>query len=101
MQFALLYGISLVLGYRHGLANCIVFNQLGDFYGKDVKLFKSMVKKNSIKLPEGVTKNASPEMFEKMIEMAYKMERPLTNALGENWKNILTKEKIMQLYKNM
>jgi 3-deoxy-alpha-D-manno-octulosonate 8-oxidase len=30
-----------------------------------------------------------------------RMERPLTNALGENWKLILTPDKILQLYARM
>jgi len=98
---ALSYGISLVLGYRHGIANSIVFNQLEEFYGPDVKIFKEIIKKNGIKIPKDVTKNVTPEMLDKMIEMTYKMERPLTSALGENWRNILTREKIISLYKKM
>ena len=98
---ALSYGISLVLGYRHGIANCIVFNQLSEFYPEDVKLLKDMMEKNNIKLPDKVAENVTPEMLEKMIEMTLKMEKPLTNALGENWKNILTREKIIELYRRI
>jgi len=95
------YGISLVLGYRHGIANCIVFNQLDDFYYEDVKIFRKMVEKNNIVLPKNITKNVTSEMMEKMVEMTFKMEKPLINALGKNWKNILTREKVIELYKKM
>jgi 3-deoxy-alpha-D-manno-octulosonate 8-oxidase len=98
---ALSYGISLVFGYRHGMANSIVFNQLEEFYPEDVKLFRRMMEKHSIKLPECVTKNATEEMMNKMIEMTLLMDKPLANALGENWKNILTRDKIIELYKKM
>lgn len=98
---ALSYGISLVLGYRHGIANCIVFNQLEEFYPKDVKVFRQMLKKNNISPPKNVTKDVTSEMMEKMIEMTLRMEKPLTNALGKNWKSVLTKEKIIELYKEM
>ena len=33
------YGLSYVLGIKHGLGNCIVFNQLDDFYNEDIQLF--------------------------------------------------------------
>ena len=98
---ALSYGISLVLDYRHGMANSIVFNQLSEFYKDDVATFKSMMKKNNIELPKNVTKDVTPEMMERMIAMTLKMGRPLTSALGENWQKILTRDKIIELYKRM
>ncbi|MFA5878120.1 MAG: iron-containing alcohol dehydrogenase family protein [Candidatus Staskawiczbacteria bacterium] len=98
---ALSYGISLVLGYRHGVANCVVFNQLEEFYGPDVKIFKNIVRKHRIELPKNITKGITEEMLNKMIEMTYKMDRPLTSALGKDWKNILTREKITNLYEKM
>ena len=36
---ALSYGLSLELGIRHGLANCIVFNVLDKYYGEHVEIF--------------------------------------------------------------
>jgi hypothetical protein len=36
-----------------------------------------------------------------MIKMTYRMARPLTSALGENWKDILTEQRIEDLYKKM
>ena len=41
------------------------------------------------------------EALNRMIDMTLKMERPLINALGKNWQNILTREKIMKLYRSM
>ena len=98
---AMSYGISLVLGYRHGLANCIVFNQLSEFYDKDVDLFREMIKKHNIVLPKNIIAKVTPEMMEKMVGMTLLMEKPLTNSLGENWREILTREKIIELYKKM
>jgi 3-deoxy-alpha-D-manno-octulosonate 8-oxidase len=98
---ALSYGLSLILGFRHGIANCIVFNQLEDFYPKYVPEFIQMMSLNQIELPKNVTKNATPEMLQKMVNMTLNMERPLTSALGKNWRNILTKEKILELYGRM
>jgi 3-deoxy-alpha-D-manno-octulosonate 8-oxidase len=33
---ALSYGLSFVLGTRHGIGNCIVFDQLEEFYPVEV-----------------------------------------------------------------
>jgi hypothetical protein len=60
-----------------------------------------MLKANGIRLPVGVTKNLAPEKMGKMVGMALKMERPLENALGPNWKKIFTSERIMELYRRM
>ncbi len=98
---AMSYGISLVLGYRHGLANCIVFRQLEEFYPKHVPIFFKMLELNNIKLPDGVTKKVNEEEMAVMTKMTYRMARPLTSALGENWKDILTEEKIANLYAKM
>lgn len=98
---ALSYGLSLVLNYRHGLAICLAFNQLGDYYGEDVKIFKQIMEANNIKLPTGITSQVAPDMMDRMVEMALRMEKPLTNALGDNWKEILTRDKIVELYRKM
>ncbi len=98
---ALSYGLSLVLGFRHGLAVCLAFNQLGDYYGEDVKTFKEIMAANNIQLPTRVTSQVTPEMMDKMVEMTLRMEKPLINALGDKWREILTRDKIIELYKQM
>ena len=98
---ALSYGIAFILGYRHGIANSIVFNQLHEFYGDDVLTFKRMLEKHKIQLPVGVTRDVSSEQFEKMIDLTYMLERDLISGLGPNYKKILTPEKILELYRKM
>lgn len=98
---ALSYGLSLVLGFHHGIANCIVFNHLEEFYPGYVKEFKEMLNLNNIQMPEHVTRDVSTEAMRRMIEMTLKVERALTSALGENWRDILTLEKIETLYRRM
>ncbi len=98
---ALSYGLSLVFGVRHGLANSIVFNQLGEFYGPDVEKFHAMLRHNNITLPTRVAARATPAELGKMIEMTYRLERALTHALGADFRSILTREKIIELYAKM
>jgi len=98
---AMSYGISLVLGYRHAIANCIVFRQLEEFYPKHVPVFFKMLELNNIKLPDNVTKSLSDDEMSSMIKMTYRMERPLLSALGENWKDILNEKKLEKIYSKM
>jgi 3-deoxy-alpha-D-manno-octulosonate 8-oxidase len=45
---AVSYGLSYLLGTKHGIGNCIVFNHLEEYYPEGVKEFKYMVEKNQV-----------------------------------------------------
>lgn len=98
---ALSYGLSIELGYRHGFANCIAFNVLDEYYGEHVGKFRNMLKIHNISLPANVCKSLDSNAIDRMVAMTLRMERPLTNALGENWKEILTPDKIINFYGGM
>src|ERR1700712_1467963 len=53
---AVSYGLGYLLGTKHGIGNCIVFNHLQEFYPEGVETFHKMVEKNSIDIPGGITK---------------------------------------------
>ena len=98
---ALSYGLSLELGFRHGIANCIAFNVLEDYYGNYVNDFRRMIEDHGINLPKYICKGQDEKGLSRMVDMTLKMERPLTNALGTDWRNIMTTEKITELYLKM
>lgn len=98
---ALSYGLSIELGYRHGFANCVAFNVLDEYYGTNVENFRIMLEKSNIRLPKNVCHSLDSAAMDRMVGMTLQMERPLTNALGENWKELLTREKIISLYEKM
>ena len=98
---AMSYGLSYLLGIKHGIGNCIVFEHLEEFYPKDVALFKAMKLKHNIKLPQGICSNLSDEDFDIMIGVALGLEPLWENALGNNWKKTMTPEKLKKLYQKM
>lgn len=98
---ALSYGLSVELGLRHGIANCIAFNVLDEYCGPSVARFRAMRDRHQITLPRGVCRSLDAAALDRMVEMTWRMERPLINAFGPDWKQILTREKIMSLYKAM
>ncbi len=98
---AMSYGLSYLLGTKHGIGNCIVFDHLEEFYPEDVAIFKDMKKKHNIKLPQGICSNLSDEDFDIMISVALGLEPLWENALGKNWNKIMTPKKLKELYQKM
>ncbi|MDB9720830.1 iron-containing alcohol dehydrogenase family protein [Winogradskyella sp.] len=98
---AMSYGLGYLLGVKHGLGNCIVFDHLEDYYPDGVALFKQMKAKHNIKLPQGVCANLEDYQFNKMIDVAFSLEPLWENAIGKDWKSIMTREKLLELYKKM
>lgn len=98
---AMSYGLGYVLGTKHGIGNCIVFQYLEEFYPKDVKLFQKMVEKHGIEIPQGICKNLTEEQMETMITVAIGMIPLWENALGDNWEETITREKLRELYLKM
>lgn len=98
---ALSYGLSLELGMRHGVANCVAFRALKPYYGDYVEKFEEMVRLSRTLLPQEVCKNLDTVVLERMIDMTLKMDRPLQNALGSEWSQEMTRERIKDLYLKM
>lgn len=95
---AVSYGLSYLLGTRHGIGNCIVMNHLEEYYPAGVAEFKSMVERNNIDIPTGICKGLSEEQFEAMINVSMGMKPLWENALGKDWEKVMTWEKLRALY---
>lgn len=98
---AVSYGLSFLLGTKHGIGNCIVFDHLDEFYPEGVKKFKAMVDKHEIHIPTGICSGLSDDQFEKMIDVALFLEPLWENALGSNWKDTITRKKLREMYEKM
>src|SRR5436189_1691488 len=66
---AVSYGLSYLLGTKHGIGNCIVFDKLEEFYPEGVKEFKRMVEKNKIDILQNITKGLRDPEFDTMINV--------------------------------
>jgi len=98
---AVSYGLSYLLGTKHGIGNCIVMNHLEEYYPAGVKEFKYMVEKNKIEIPQGICKGLSDDQFEKMINVSMGMKPLWENALGKDWETIMTREKLRKLFEKL
>ncbi len=95
---AVSYGLSYLLGTKHGVGNCIVFDHLEEFYPTGVKEFKKMVEKYQVAIPRNITKGLTDEQFDTMINVAFGLAPLWENALGKDWQKIMTREKLRALY---
>ncbi|MBO9727143.1 MAG: iron-containing alcohol dehydrogenase [Chitinophaga sp.] len=98
---AVSYGLAYLLGTKHGIGNCIVFDKLEEFYPEGVAKFKEMVKKHNIDIPQGITKGLTDEQFDTMINVSLGMAPLWENALGKDWKEIMTRERLRKLYERL
>src|SRR5437773_1063952 len=98
---AVSYGLSYLLGIKHGIGNCIVFDKLEEYYPEGVKEFKYMVEKNKIEIPQRVCAGLSDEEFDKMINVSIGMKPLWENALGKDWEKIMTREKLRTLFEKL
>lgn len=98
---AISYGLSYLLGTKHGLGNCIVFNHLQEFYPEGVATFHKMAEKNGIDIPVGITKGLTDEQFETMINVSLGMAPLWENALGKDWQTIMTRDRLRAIYEKL
>lgn len=98
---AVSYGLSYLLGTKHGIGNCIVMNHLEEFYPAGVKEFKYMVEKNGIEIPTGICSGLTDAQFDQMIDVSLGMKPLWENALGKNWESVMTRDRLRALYEKL
>ena len=94
-------GLSVALGLHHCVANCITMRAMEEYYPQGFKEFWSMVDKQKVNIPKGICKNLSDTQYDDLYNATVIHEKPLINALGEDFKDILTKYKVIEIFKSM
>lgn len=94
-------GLSVVLGLHHCVANCIALRALAEYYPEASGEFETMLKRQNVSLPEGVCAGLNAAQFQELFESTVIHEKPLTNALGTGWRDILTLETVSGIFKKM
>ena len=98
---AMSYGLSYLLGIKHGLSNCLVFNQLKDYYPEGVNLFHQMLEKQAIELPTGICKTLSEKELDTICDVSLRMGPLWENALGPNWREKIDRDDLKQIYRKI
>ncbi|NER08939.1 3-deoxy-alpha-D-manno-octulosonate 8-oxidase [Muriicola jejuensis] len=98
---ALSYGLSYVLGVKHGIGNCLVFQHLEEYYPEGVALFKKMMKKHGIILPKGICRNLSESEMDTMVSVSLSMKPLWENALGPSWKERVHPDTLRKIFREI
>ena len=77
------------------------FQYLEEFYPQGVALFNKMRKNHQIVLPKNICSKLSESEMDTMISVAMGMEPLWENALGENWKSLITVKKLKAIYQKI
>lgn len=94
-------GLGVVLGIHHCEANCIVMNAMEEFYPKYFKEFHELAKKQGVSIKKGIASSLSESDYDALYDSTIIHEKPLFNALGTDFRKILNKEKVKQIFKKM
>ena len=94
-------GLSVVLGAHHCVANCITMRAMEEFYPKEFSEFWSMVDQQQVHIPKGLCADLEEDKYELLYDSTVIHEKPLTNALGEQFKEILTPVRVRNTFEQM
>jgi 3-deoxy-alpha-D-manno-octulosonate 8-oxidase len=94
-------GLSVVLGLHHCVANCITMMAMESFYPDEHSEFMGFVENNEVDIPVKVCSGLSDSQFDALYQGTIIHEKPLTNALGEDFRSILTETRVRRLFERM
>ena len=94
-------GLSIVLHIPHGRANCHALAVLGEFYPEESALLSEILDRQKVRLPKGICANLTEDQYEALYQGTIIHEKPLSNALGADFKAILTRSKVVELFQKM
>ena len=71
------------------------------FRWEEYKDFFKMAQKQDIEIPKGICADLSDETYLKLYNSTVIHEKPLSNALGDSFKEQLTINKVIEIFKRM
>ena len=72
-----------------------------EFYPKPFDEFWKAVDRQGVTVPEGVARGLTDDQYKSLYDSTVVHSKPLTNALGEDYKKTLTFDKVVELFKMM
>lgn len=94
-------GLSVTLHTPHGLANCLALSVLEDIYPQQYKEFMEMLDRQGVKMPSGICANLDEAKYDSLFMGSIVHEKPLINALGPGFKDILTRDNLIGRFKKL
>ena len=74
---------------------------MDSFYPAEQQEFLTFLDNQNIELPQGVCDNLSDAQFEDLYQSTIIHEKPLANALGSGFRDILTEGRVKAIFERM
>lgn len=94
-------GLSMVHHSRHGVSNCLALQSLSDFYPEEATEMAEFLKIQGLDLPSGLNESLDEKSFKQLRESTIIHVKPLENALGPQWRDTLTNDRVEQIFKRI
>ena len=92
-------GLSVVFGLHHCVANCMAMRAMEEFYPTEFNDFWKMAEIQGIDIPKlHFNRELKEDHYEKLFASTIIHEKPLTNALGSDFKKILSPDKVKKMF---
>lgn len=94
-------GLSMALGLKHGLANCVALAGLSEFYPDMWDDLMDYADDLEVDFPTSLCADLDDGQMRRLYEATVVHDKPLANALGDGWREILTREKVDEIFRRM
>jgi 3-deoxy-alpha-D-manno-octulosonate 8-oxidase len=94
-------GLSMVFHTHHCVGNCIALDALEEFYPREIDEFRRMMDVQKIELPRGLCRNLTDAQARALYDATVVHAKPLANALGDDFKSVLTFDRVAQIFSRM
>jgi 3-deoxy-alpha-D-manno-octulosonate 8-oxidase len=94
-------GLSMVFHTHHCVGNCIALDALAEFYPREVDEFRRMMDAQKIELPRGLCRDLTETQARALYDATVVHAKPLANALGDDFKSVLTFDKVAEIFARM
>jgi 3-deoxy-alpha-D-manno-octulosonate 8-oxidase len=74
---------------------------MAEFYPEAHDEFFAMAERQHVTIPEGVCRGLSDKQYHSLYEATLVHDKPLTNALGNGYRDVLTFDKVVRLFESM
>jgi 3-deoxy-alpha-D-manno-octulosonate 8-oxidase len=76
-------------------------NVMEEFYPHATEEFKRMMQIHGITLPQGLCSNLSEQQYRALYDATIIHSKPLSNALGDGFRDILSYDKVVAIFRRM
>jgi 3-deoxy-alpha-D-manno-octulosonate 8-oxidase len=90
--------LSVVLDTHHGVGNCIVMRAMESFYPAEYTEFWEMADRQGVEIPWVGGSSFTESQLDRLVDSTLVHERPLSNALGVGFRDVLSRERLKSLF---